>query len=99
MKNFLLNSELNNKKLKTNKMSKRKKRLFIVTIEIHQDCWNYKKGDIVRSAVISNNETNAFETFMNKHWGSEYPLYEITKIEDTYDTGFFMPNILSKNLM
>ena len=80
-------------------MSKRKKRLFIITLEIKNECWDYKVGDIIRSAVISNNVNNAIETFHDRHCGGEYPLYTITDIEDTYYTGFFMPNILSKNLM
>ena len=80
-------------------MSKRKKRLFIITLEIKNECWDYKIGQIIRSAVISNNINNAIKTFEDRHCGSEYPFYEITGVEDTYDAGFFMPNINSKNLM
>ena len=80
-------------------MSKRKKRLFIITLEIKNECWDYKIGQIIRSAAISNNINNAVKTFEDRHCGSEYPFYEIIGVEDTYDTGFFMPNINSKNLM
>jgi len=80
-------------------MSKREKRIFIITLEIRSECWGYKIGEIMRSAVISNNINNALKTFEDRHCGSEYPFYQITRIEDTYDTGFFMPDILSKNLM
>ena len=42
-------------------MSKRKKRLFIITLEIKNECWDYKIGQIIRSAVISNNINNAIK--------------------------------------
>tara|TARA_R110000796_G_scaffold119020_1_gene233158 strand:- start:485 stop:727 length:243 start_codon:yes stop_codon:yes gene_type:complete len=80
-------------------MNKRKKRLFIITLEIKEECWGHKVGDTIKSAVISNNTNNAIETFEDRHCGSEYPDYSITKIEDTYNTGFFMPDINTKNLM
>ena len=80
-------------------MSKREKRVFIITIEIKNECWDYKVGDIFRSTVVSNNSNNAIYSFKNHHSGSEYPFYEIIKVEDTFDSGFFMPNILSDNLL
>lgn len=80
-------------------MDKRQRRVFIITLEIKQGCWDYKKGDIIRSAVISNSILNACFAFENKHCGSEYPTYEIIDIEDTLFSGFFAPVINNKNLL
>jgi hypothetical protein len=80
-------------------MDKRSKRLFIVTLTIREQCWNYKIGQIINSAVISNSLQNAWQTFEDRHCGGEYPSYQITNIEDTCGSGFFMPDISSKNLM
>jgi hypothetical protein len=79
-------------------MDKREKRLFIITLEIESECWDYKIGDIIETAVISNNINNAINIFEDRHWGSEYPSYNITGVYDTLRGGFFMPNILSKDL-
>ena len=80
-------------------MSKRQRRVFIITLEILSEDWDYKVGQIFRSAVISNNITNAVYAFEEMHCGSEYPDYKIINVEDTYDSGFFMPRIKSKNLL
>mgnify|MGYP003673949973 CR=1 FL=1 len=80
-------------------MDKRRRRLFILTLLIEADCWNYKEGDIILSAVISNNKNKAMEIFSDRHSGSEYPFYEIINILDTRETDFFMPNVSSENLM
>tara|TARA_R110002051_G_C8769409_1_gene503325 strand:+ start:5563 stop:5805 length:243 start_codon:yes stop_codon:yes gene_type:complete len=80
-------------------MSRRKKRIFIITLEIKNKCWDYNVGDVIQSAVISNNMNNAVETFRDKHEGSEYPFYDIKEVYDTYDNGIFMPKISSSNLM
>jgi hypothetical protein len=80
-------------------MDKRSKRMFIVTLTIREQCWNYKIGQVINSAIISNSLRNAYETFQDTHCGGEYPSYQITNIEDTCASGFFMPDISSKNLM
>ena len=78
---------------------KRKQRIFIIQIEIQEDAWNYKKGDLLNIPIISNSFRNADESFHNKHCGSEYPFYMIQSIEDTFNYGFFKPNINSKTLI
>ena len=80
-------------------MSKNQRRIFIVTVIIEDECWHYKGGEIIKSAVISNNPNNAVRTFEDRHCGSEYPFYRITEIYDTYNSDCFKPNINSKNLM
>ena len=80
-------------------MDKRKQRVFIITLEIREDSWDYKVGDVITSAVISNSINNALYSFEEKHCGSEYPEYIVSYISDTYETGFFMPNIKSNNLL
>lgn len=80
-------------------MDKRKKRVFIITIMIKDEVWNYKKGQIIKSAIISNSSYRAINSFEDRHCGGDYPYYEIIDIEDTFCNGFFMPNIESKNLL
>ena len=80
-------------------MNKRQRRIFIITLEIKENSWNYKVGDIIKSAVISNNINNAIYSFEDAHCGSEYPRYDITGVLDTVETGFFMPKIKSNNLL
>tara|TARA_R110000782_G_scaffold27118_1_gene68900 strand:- start:530 stop:772 length:243 start_codon:yes stop_codon:yes gene_type:complete len=80
-------------------MDKRQKRVFIITLRITSGCWSYKEGDIIQSALISNSVDNALRSFEDRHWGGEYPEYTVTGIDDTYNSGFFMPNVLSSNLI
>ncbi len=81
-------------------MSKRERRVFIITLVINNNEWHYKKGDIIKSVVISNSDRNAYRSFEDHHCGSHYPSYTITDIEDTYYNDFlFKSNINSKNLL
>jgi len=78
---------------------KRKKRMFIIEIEILEDSWGWKEGDTLRIPILSNNYTKAQMTFEDNHWGSEYPLYNIISVEDCVDYAFFTPNFKSNNLI
>ena len=78
---------------------KRKKRIFIIEIEIQENAWDYKKGELLIIPIISNSFRNADESFCNKHWGSEYPFYIVQRIIDTFDYGFFKPNIKTETLL
>ena len=72
-------------------LDKREKRIFVIEIEIKDECWDYKIGDKHMIPIVSNNYNNAIRTFENKHWGSEYPMYQIVRINDCLDCGFFYP--------
>jgi hypothetical protein len=80
-------------------MNRTNRRVFIIEIEIQEECWDYKVGQIFKTAIISNNKENAYYTFKEHHCGSEYPSYGIISIEDTIDSGFFAPRIKSHNLL
>jgi hypothetical protein len=80
-------------------MDKRRKRIFIITIEIEDQVWDYEIGQIVTIPVISNNEYNAALTFEDRHCGSEYPSYSILKVYDTLNSFLFMPDLKSKTLI
>ena len=53
---------------------------FIFTIDIHQDGWDYKKGDSILVPVESNNSNNALLKLENRYAGSEYPTYEVSNV-------------------
>ena len=53
------------------------KQIFIVKIRIDNDCFCYKKNDIILIPVLSNNMNNAENKVLNKYKGSEYPLYTL----------------------
>ena len=79
-----------------NRFDKRKKRIFIIEIRINEDRWSgiYTVGQIFHLPIKSNNKRNPEETFMNYHWGSEYPDYDILNIEDCWYSGFFNQHLL-----
>ena len=72
---------------------KRNKRIFIVKIRVLNNCWHYKENDLLYVPFISNNINNTFSSFLTEYNGSEYPLYSVLEIIDTFDYGFFKPNI------
>jgi hypothetical protein len=80
-------------------MSKNKRRCFIVEIRNKSEMWGWKGGEIWKTVVITNNIVNVERKIENRHWGSEYPEYEIISIYDTLDAGFFTPDINSKDLL
>jgi hypothetical protein len=71
------------------KIDKRMKRIFIVSIEITNACWDYKVGEVIRVPVVSNNHWNAQMTFLNHCSGGEYPGYKFVEIQDTINLGLF----------
>jgi hypothetical protein len=52
-------------------------KIFIITVQIEQDGWDYKKGDYINVPVESNHKGNAMARFENKCEGSEYPTYSV----------------------
>ena len=68
------------------------KQIFIVKIRIDNDCWHYKKDDIILIPVLSNNINNAENKVLNKYNGSEYPLYTLLQPIKT-DNFLFKPII------
>lgn len=65
---------------------------FVVEIVIKQKCWHYTSGQRLFIAIMSSTKYHARVKFTNKHWGSEYPTYEIIEIHDCDNKGLFNPN-------
>lgn len=70
------------------------KTIFLVTIEIKTNAWDYKEGMKIIIPVNTNSGYNAEKLVENRFCGSEYPLYNIVSIEKS-DSFLFKP-ILSK---
>ena len=66
-------------------------KLFIIEIEILENCYDYRVGQIIFTIIESNSEYHAQEKFMNKYWGSEFPSYNILKVQEC-DYRLFNPN-------
>ncbi len=73
-------------------MDKRTKRLFVIEIEIENECWDYKIGDKFMIPIVSNNFNNAIRIFEDSNCGSEYPAYSIIRVNDCFNSGFFYPD-------
>ncbi len=69
-------------------MDKRKKRIFIITAQLLNSSYNYKKGDIYKCAIYSNNHNNAIRTFDDLNTGGQCVIYNIISIEDNYVSPF-----------
>ena len=59
---------------------------FFITIEILDECWNYKMYQQFTSIVYARSQHFAIKKFNNKHCGSEYPSYGIVSVtkEDNF---------------
>ena len=60
-------------------MKVKKSILFIFTIEILSNDWDYKTGQIIIIPIKSNTVVNAYKKLEN-YEGSEYPDYKVTSI-------------------
>ena len=73
------------------------KYIYLVTIEIEEDCWHYKVGQQMKFIVAA--RTNAtMSSVMDDYVGSEYPRYSIINQERIGDDCLF-PNRIHKNLL
>jgi len=68
----------------------KKKKLFIIEIEIKSECWDYIKGQRIMIPINTSTAYHAELLFSNKYWGSEYPTYQIIKIHKC-DNFIFSP--------
>lgn len=57
-----------------------KLKTFVIKIKIEQDCWHYKKNDILYVPIMAINHYYAYDKFTDKYNGSEYPTYSIEEI-------------------
>jgi hypothetical protein len=65
--------------------------VFVFTIEILSDEWEYKKGQKINIPIKSNTVANAYKKLEN-YDGSEYPNYKVINI-DRCDNFLFKPLI------
>lgn len=73
------------------------KYIYLVTIEIEEECWHYKIGQRIKFIVAAG--TNAtMRSVMDNYVGSEYPSYRIINQERCGDDCFF-DNRIHKNLL
>lgn len=61
------------------------KKMFLVTILIGTNEWDYKKDQQIVIPVITNNKKNAITKITDKYVGSEYPDYDVVDVKETDD--------------
>lgn len=61
--------------------AERKFKCFIIHIMILEKQWDYKIGDIIKTAVIAQTICKALKITDDEFWGSEFPSYKVIQIE------------------
>lgn len=72
------------------------KNIFLITIEILANEWDYVIGQEIIIPVLSNNAHNAESKFNTRYCGSEYPNYNIKSVVKCDDFIFSPMHLLKE---
>ena len=81
-----MNQKINNKKS------------YLITIEITEDSWFYKKGQQIKFVIFAKSDTSKEKIIEDIYSGSEFPNYNIIN-EEMIGNDFLFSNFIQKGII